>query len=480
MKIIICGAGRVGQAIARHLEREDASIVFVDIDEDRLDRVATELKISDIIMGNACDPDVLTKAGAKDCEILVAVTPNDETNFVICHIAKAIFGTESTIARMRGEHYTKYIGEKVFKDVVDVVIQPEIDVAKAIVRNLDMPETKFYCELADEELKVIALKLGCTEKFAPSRLKTLNEDLKDLGVAVLGFVRPDYEKLEFLKFSELPQSDQDGDGDTEYKVYFAVKSSNFDKFIAEFAEQQKESGRVLIVGGGHIGYNIAKELERNKSFSTRLIELDSDVASQIAERLNRTSVLNGDGLDRKILDEAKVADTDFVLATTSDDKTNIMICLFAEHLEAKHSFAMINDRNLKSFSESTDIDTVVSLRLQTLSKVIDSIRGKNIHNTRVIEDGRAEILEGIVRNKSNIYDEEIDENYFDKQIRLVAVVRQVEEIDASEGVKSKIFLPSAETKIKMAENDRVILLCLHDKETVKKAERLFSLKPTAA
>ena len=511
MKIIICGAGRVGQAIARHLEREDADVVVVDKDEKRLERVASELKVSETVHGNACNPEVLEKAGAKDCDIIVAVTSSDETNFTICHIASKVSDAviPSKIARMREEHFTQLVESNAFENIVDVVIQPEIDVAKVIVRNFETPDTKFYCELADEQLKIIALKLSSKEDFPLDKLKQYdpypqeeaptkgfsNEESSSQsksthspGVSILGFIDHESNKFEFLKLEELSkvkvkdendQNSKDVYKPKDYTVYFTVKSSKFDSFISEFVGTEDAISRVLIVGAGHIGYNVAKELEKKKRVQTKLIENDIDVANRAAERLSKTSVLIGDGLDRKILDEAKVADTDCVLATTGDDKTNIMICLFAEHLEAKHSFAMINDRNLKAFSESTDIDTVVSLRLQTLSKVIDRIRGKNIHNTRVIEDGRAEILEGIVSEDSHLENENIEKDYLDKNIQLVAIVRENKDHESHDETTSSIYLPNDKLPEKFEVNDRVIMLCLHDKETVKKVKRKFSKRATS-
>ncbi len=519
--IIICGAGRVGHAIARHLEREDMSVVVIDTDEKRLDRVATELKVSDTIPGNACDRNILEQAGADDCDIIVAVTRSDETNFTICQLASKQFEIQSKIARMRGAHYTQLIEKgdsKMFDGVVDVVIQPEIDVAKVIVRNFEMPETKFYCELADEQLKIIALKLSREEEFPHEKLKPYDpypnqennsynnksdgsddknqfdeqendngnnkeNEKESPGIAILGFIDHDEDELEFLKLSELSrykdkESDQIRYTPKDYTVYFTVKSSAFEHFMTEFVGEGDDISRVLIVGGGHIGYNVAKELEKRKRVHTRLIEQDSNVANWAAERLKKTSVLLGDGLDRKMLNEAKVSDADCVFAMTGDDKTNIMICLFAEHLKAKHSVAMINDRNLKSFSESTDIDTVVSLRLQTLSKVIDFIRGKNIHNTRVIEDGKAEILEGIVSDDSLMKDEEINNEYVGKNIQLVAVIRPNENAESNTESPDQIYLPNDSLPKQYEQGDRVIMLCLHNKETVKNVERKFSVSAT--
>lgn len=504
--IIICGAGRVGHAIARHLGREDTSIVVVDLDEERLHRVATELKVSDTIDGNACDRDTLKRARAEDCDILIAVTSSDETNFMICRIASKIFGIDKNIARMRGAHYTQLIEKvenNIFEGVVDVVIQPEIDVAKVIVRNFEMPDTKFYCELAEDQIKIIALKLSKEREFPFAKLKPFdpyplkknenkdthasgesNDNKKKVeedsnnegpGIAILGFIDPDKDELEFQKLSELPGSKKECVPPKDYTVYFTVKSSAFEHFMSEFVGEENEISRVLIVGGGHIGCNLAKELEKRKRIHTRLIEQNSDVANRIAEQLKKTSILVGDGLDRKILEEAKVADADCVFAMTGDDKTNIMICLFAEHLEAKHSFAMINDRNLKSFSESTDIDTVVSLRLQTLSKVIDLIRGVNIHNTRVIEDGNAEILEGIVVKRSLIRDEDIDKEFVGKDIQLVAVIRPNENAESDAESLNQIYLPNDDLPEQYEVGDRVIMLCLHDKESVKTVEHKFSV-----
>ena len=517
MKIIICGAGRVGQAIARHLEREDATITVVDEDSKRLDEIATELRVSDTIQGNACDRDILDQAGANDCDMIVAVTSSDETNFVVCRLATELFGVPDKIARMREAHYTQLIETReVFNGIVDVVIQPEIDVAKMIVRNIVMPENKFYCELADGQVRIIALKLGSTEKFGFSRLKTIKDDLEKFDkeadpefttrygknpdeeeqestktketenstlprAAILGFVDPQSKDLEFKQYIDLTKDEREGNGTTEYTVYFTIESSVFDKFIAEFIGEEEDLSRVLIVGGGHIGYNVAKEIEKKKRVNIRLIEQNPAMADRAAESLKRTSVLVGDGLDRKMLEEAKVADTDCVLATTGDDKTNIMICLFAEFLQAKHSFAMINDRNLKSFSESSDIDTVVSMRLQTLSKVIDRIRGDKIRNTRVIEDGRAEILEGHVDDHSHICDEEVNEFFFGKnKIKLVAVIRPPDSQNDEVNTEDKIFLPREGFKFKAKHNDRLILLCQHHKETMKTVVHYFSLAGTYA
>ncbi|KGJ04796.1 trk system potassium uptake protein TrkA [Paracoccus halophilus] len=395
MKIIICGAGQVGWHIARHLAGERNDVTIIDTNAELIRRATDALDVQGVT-GFASHPDVLDRAGARDADLLIAATHSDEVNMVTCQVAHSVFQVPRKIARLRSSAYLDAIYSDLYRTdhlPIDVVISPEREVARAALQRLSAPSTFDAETFLDGRLHLLGIALEPDSPVLNTPLRQLNDMFSSLSATVAGVRRQG--KL----FAPEP-NDQLFEGD---QVYVFTLAEDVPRTLEIFGKPMAKQESVVIIGAGNVGLAVAQTLEsRPERIRVKLIERNRGRAEDAADTLNRTIVLNGDGLSAELLEEAAVPRADAVLAITDDDKTNILAAVRAKQAGAKLAISLVNDPTLMPMMEPLDIDAFINPRASTVSTILRHIRHGRVRDIYSIGDAEAEVIEAQVLSTSPI------------------------------------------------------------------------------
>jgi trk/ktr system potassium uptake protein len=450
MKAIVCGAGQVGVGIARALAREGNAVTVVDWSTELIDNVVTDLDVQGVV-GHGSHPDVLERAGARQADLLVAVTHSDETNMVACQVAHSLFQTPMRIARVRAQNYLDPAWGDLFSTgnmPVDVVISPELEVGRAILQRVETPGAFNTAVFSGGRVQLLGLRLDENSPVAGSTTEQVMELFPDLRLAVVGVQR---EQTLFIPKLHDPLLAGDD-------VYIVTESRQVRRILDIFGRNAEQIRRVVVVGAGNIGVYVARALERAGGVKVRLIEANKARAEAAAERLKRTVVLYGDGLDARLMHEAGVSEAELVVCVTNDDKVNMLSAVMAKREGAERALSLINDRAFESLRDALDIDVLIDPRATTVSTILQHIRRGRITGLQSLGGGQAEAVEGVALSTSPLVGKTLDELELPDGVALGAVVRG-----------DKVILPCDEGRIR--ENDRVLLFC--NTALIPKVEHLF-------
>ena len=452
MKIIIVGAGQVGGTLAENLAREYADITLIDINERALRSLQDRLDIRTVV-GTGCYPDVLVKAGIEDADMLVAVTSSDEVNIIACQVAYSLFHTPTKIARVRAYNYTNPKYKSVlFNDKnmpVDVMITPEQAVTDYIRKLIEQPGALQVLDFADGVIQLVGLRAVKDSPLVGQELRTLKEHMPKADARVAAIYRKDR--------AIFPVGDtviEDGD-----EVFFIAAKKNIRKVMSELRRLEKPYHRLVIAGGGNIGFRLSKALEEH--YNIKIIEFSPERTAYLSEKLNRAVVLNGSATDQELLLDENIEKTDVFLALTNDDEVNILAALLAKRMGTKRAIALINNPIYGQLLGSLGIDVHVDPRETTVSTIIQHIRRGRIKNLHAIRDGEAEIVEAEVTETSSLVGLPLRKSKLPKGIIVGAIVRD-----------KKVLAPRGDMVIQ--EGDHMVVFVMQ--EAVKDIEHLFALR----
>ncbi|MEL6958490.1 MAG: Trk system potassium transporter TrkA [Pseudomonadota bacterium] len=395
MKVIICGAGQVGWQIARHLASERNDVTVVDNNPELVRRATDTLDVQGIA-GFASYPDILEKAGAEDADMIIAATHSDEVNMVTCQIAHSIFAVQRKIARLRSQSYLDAIYSDLYRRdhlPIDVVISPEKEVAEAALQRLAAPaafDTETFLS-GSAQLLGISIDEDCPVINTP--LRQLSDLFSTLKAVVVGIRRKGTLFVPSAGDQIFPEDE----------CYVMTETTDMARTLEIFGKTQGKLERVVIIGGGNVGLAVARALEtRTDRVRVRVIERNRDIAERTADALERTVVLNGDGLDAALLDEANVGSADAVLAVTDDDKTNLLAAVRAKGMGCPMSICLTNDPTLVPLMGPLEIDAYINPRATTVSSILRHIRHGRVRSVYSIGDAEAEVIEAQVLTTSPI------------------------------------------------------------------------------
>ena len=454
MNIIICGAGKVGFSISQQLSAQGHSITVIDQSSEDIKKINDALDVKGIV-GRATLPSVLENAGAEKADMIIAVTRNDETNMVVCQLASSLFNISKKIARIRTKDFLEGKWHKLYSKSnipIDVIISPEIEVAKSLFRRLEAPGALDNVPFANNKLKMLEILIEKKCPIINIPLKKLTEKFPNFKANILGTVRKD-------KFLILKKEDKILEGD---QVYVVVSTDQLNDILKTFGHEEKISKKILIIGGGNIGFNLAKMLENNfDDMRVKIIEKNKARAEEIANELSSSIVINGDGLDEEILKEANLEETETVLALTNDDENNIMACVLAEKSGLqKRTLAITNKSNYNLLQSSLNIDDLIDPRMTTVSRILEQVHRGSIGSVYSLLDGEYEFLEAKVSEKSELIEKKIKDSNLPETIRIGAIVR-----------KDKVIIPKSSL---IFEKDDLVVLLVH-RDNLKDIENIFSL-----
>ena len=454
MNVIICGAGKVGFSISKQLSAQGHSITVIDQSSEFIQKINETQDVKGVV-GRATFPSVLEKAGGSDADMIIAVTKNDETNMVICQVAHSIFNVSKKIARIRnqeflGSKWSKLYGESNLP--IDVIISPELEVARSLQRKLEAPGALDSVPFADGKIKVLEIDIDKKCPLVNTELSKLTQRFPDLKANILGVIRGE-------KFVILKKNDKILFND---KAFVVVNALQINKTLSAFGHEEKMAKKILIVGGGNIGFNLAKNIENDsEGVRVKIIEKNKDRAELIANELNNTIVINGSGLDEEVLKEANIEETETVLSLTNDDEDNIMVSVLAEKNNPnKRTIALVNKQNYSLLQSSLKINDLVDPRLTTISTILKHVHKGTIETVYTLLDGEYEFIEAEVLETSELISKSIKDSNLPKEIRIGAVVRGKE-----------VIIPKS--NFRFEKKDLVVFLT--KREHLEKVESLFRI-----
>jgi trk system potassium uptake protein TrkA len=460
MNIIICGAGRVGFTIAKQLSEQGHSITVIDQSSEDIQKINEALDVKAIV-GKATYPSILEKANATEADMIIAVTRNDEINMVICQIAFSIFNIPKKIARIRSQDYLNPKFTRVYNKEnlpIDVIISPEIEIAKSIQRKLEAPGSLDSVPFADNKIRLLEILINDNCKLINIHLNELTKKYPNLDANIIGIIRDD----KFL----IPKKNDDIKKND--KIYVIINSSQMAETLEAFGHNEKISKKILIVGGGNIGFNLAKNLEETlDSARVKIVEKDKDRAEFLANELNNTIVINGNGLDEEVLIEANLEEAETVLALTNDDEDNLMVSVLVEKfaqdektIEDKRTMALINKPNYSLLQNSLKIDDLIDPRMNTVSSILKHIHKGTIETAYTIMNGEYEVIEAEIIETSELINKELKNSNLPEEIRIGAILREDE-----------VIIPRS--NFVFQKDDRVVFLA--KKDSISVVENIFRI-----
>jgi len=460
MNIIICGAGRVGFTIAKILSEQGHSITVIDQSSEDIQKIDDILDVKSIV-GKATYPSILEKANASDTDMIIAVTRNDEINMLICQIAFSIFNVQKKIARIRSQDYLNPKFTKVYNKEnlpIDVIISPELEIAKSLQRKLEAPGALDNVPFANNKIRLLEILINEKCPIKNIKLNELTKKFPKLKANIMGVIRED--KFVVVKKNDVMLKDD--------RAYVVINASQMKDTLIAFGHNEKISNKILIIGGGNIGFNLAKNLEKSfDSARVKIIEKNKDRAELIASELNDTIVINGDALDEEVLMEANLEEAQTVLALTNDDEDNLMVSVLVEKfvndkndLSKKRTMALINKPNYSLLQSSLKIDDFIDPRMNTVSSILKHIHKGTIENAYSILNGEYEIIEAEIIETSELINKELKNSNLPDEIRVGAILRGDE-----------IIIPRSDFIFK--KEDIVILLA--KKDFIHVVENMFRI-----
>ena len=420
MNIIICGAGRVGFTIAKLLTEQNHSITLIDQSSEDIQKINDTLDVKAIV-GKATSPLILENANCKEADMIIAVTRNDEINMMICQIAHSLFKVPKKIARIRSQDYLNPKFSKLYNKEnlpIDVIISPELEIAKSIQRKLESPGALDNVPFADNKIKLLEILIQESCPLADIKLNEITKKFPKLNANILGVIRD--EKFIFLKKNDVMK--------TNDKAYVVINSSQMKETLSAFGHNEKISNKILIIGGGNIGLNLAKNIEQSfEDARLKIIEKNKNRAEFIASELNNTIVINGNGLDEDILGEVNLEDVETVIALTNDDEDNLMLSVLIEKFsKEKRTMALINKPNYSILQSSLKIDDLIDPRMTTVSSILKHVHKGTIETAYSILNGEYEVIEAEIIETSELINKELKNCNLPDEIRIGAVLRNNE------------------------------------------------------
>lgn len=452
MKVIILGAGQVGTTLAENLVAENHDVSIIDVNRDRLSALQERFDLQ-VVQGRCSYPEVLRDAGAESADMVIAVTDSDESNMVACQVAYSLFQVPTKIARIRSEHY--FIRKELFgKDnlPIDVFISPEGLVTRDIHQLIDHPGALQVLDFADGSVKLVVIKPYYGGVLLGKRLSQVSEYLPGLAIKIVAINRNDH-------FLELTDDTEIEIGD---EVFFVAPSQHVHAIMATLRRVEDPVRRIMIGGGGNIGYQLARALERN--FQVKIVEQSRERCEFLAKNLDRATVLCGDSTDQELLLSEGIDHVDVFCAMTNDDEDNIICSLQAKKLGAKQVMALIARTAYVNLIQGGAINIAISPQLATVSSILRYIRRGDMMNVYSVRRGMAEAIEAVAhgdRKTSKVVGRYIHQLKLPKGVFISAVVRQ-----------NAVIIVEEDT---MIESEDHIILFVSNKKSLKDVERLFQV-----
>jgi trk system potassium uptake protein TrkA len=433
MKVIIIGAGKLGYKLAESLINSEIEVTVVDSKEKVIKHIREYLDVL-TITANGTDMDVLKSLNLKSYALLVATTNSDETNTIICALAKTA-GCKQTIARIRNPEYSQQLDFLKIEMGIDHIVNPELSTANKIARYL----TKEYIFYSENFARGQVSMIDCHERFFSGFKGKMLKDIDDMEGLLIAAISRHGEIIIPNGFSTIEEDDI---------LYVIGKTKMIKRFShrADLDNNRSIVKRVMILGGGKIGYYLARRLLASR-IQVTIIESDEDRCRYLSEKLDNALVIKGNGTDINILEEEKLSLMDAFIGVTGFDEQNLLMSLMAKQEGVNKVIAKISKPSYNTIIDKLGIDVALNPTEIIASDILRFIRGGKVLSVSMLLGGQAEVIEIVVSKDMAICDKKVSNLGFPKGIIIGAIVN-----------KNDVIIPNGQSMIE--EDSRLILFIL--------------------
>jgi len=484
LKIIILGAGRIGESVAGTLASERNDITVIDTDARRLRELEERFELRGVV-GSGIEPDVLAEAGAGDADMLIACAALDETNLVCCKVAHQVFGIPTRIARVRSSAY-KDDGPLVSKEgfAVDRIICPEESLTRYIGKLVEYPEALQVREFAGGLACLVSVRAVAGAPLVMHSIADLRECVPNADMRIVAIYRRLDDRPDRFIVCEGITRIEPGD-----EVFVLSAREHLPAVLSALHRYDQSSKRqverIMIAGGGRVGLRLARQLlATGRNYQLKVLERDHDRCVQLSSELPGVLVLHGDGTDEDMLEDEGIEYIDLFLALTSDDEDNIMASLLAKRMGATRVLALINRRTYAELMHGTQIDIALSPSQTMLGELLAYVRQGDVQAVHSLRRGVAEAIEIVARGDrktSRVVGRSIDEIKLPKGAQVGLIMRGLPVMGegaaptAQPAPPPQVIIPHGYTVIES--NDHVVIF-IPRKRLVRDVEKLFRVSAT--
>lgn len=434
MRIVIAGAGEVGTHLAKMLSNEQHDIVIIDPEESRLKPIDSSLDVM-TYQGSATSVNLLKDTLGKKTDLFIAVAHLEDTNITAAILAKRL-GAVKTIARIDNREYLEHTTREFFKSLgIDSLIYPELIAAKEVLGLLHETGTTEFMEFSGGMLSLYVQKLEENAPVVNRTLRDVTNELKSTNYRAVAIKRNDE--------TIIPRGEEmfrEGD------LVFVVSTKEGIKEMMKFSGKENIiAKRIMILGGSRIGKRVAQSLQ--KECFIKLIDYDAAKCEELADELENTLVIHGDGRDANLLMQEGVSQKDAFVAVTGNSETNILACLLATKLGVKKTIAEVENVEYINLAENSGIDTIINKKLSAASRIFRHTTNPNVTQVKCMTGTDAEVLEYRVPENSKIIKGALRDIHFPKGAIIGGGTRD-----------GKPFIATGDTIIKP--NDKVVVFTL--------------------
>jgi len=448
VKIIIVGAGEVGFHIAQRLSEEGQDVVLIDKDPRQIKRITENLDVQ-AFLGSGTSPSLLKNSGIETADMLVAATDSDEVNLIACLLARNLNQYMLKVARVRNQEFLQekeLLGQRSLD--IDHIINPQSLMVKTILSLMEVPGASEVIDFVDGRVKLIGFTIKKDSPFKDRQLLSF----KDLEEKLLVGAIVRRNQVMIPRGNDTIQEHD--------LIYVMVRNDELNDVLGLFDIKEETLRRVIIIGAGQTGTALATALDHSK-VNVKIIDKNSERCADLAEKLERVIVINGDGADKNLLQEENIGDVDFMVTITGDEANNILISLLAKGLGAKKTITRVSKLSYIPLVSAIGIDTVVSPRLSAVRAILQYIRRGKVISVAPLKGEQAEAIEAEALETSDIVNIPLSKVKFPKGAIIGAIVRG-----------EQIIIPRGDSVI--MPKDRLIIFALE--QVVPKLEKLLTVK----
>lgn len=446
MKILIIGAGEVGQHLAKMFCDESHDIVVLDLDRSRLDRIEESLDLR-VVEGHAAAAGVLERAGAWGADLVLAVTNSDETNMLAAYFAK-VQGAGRTIVRIKSADILEY-HRHFYKRTLgfDSILVPNELCAQEIIELIRARQAVAVENFADGRIQMRQVQLPEKSPWVGQTLSKIKMPKQTLVTAI-------------IRGREILIPNGGSEIRAEDELLVVGRAEAMDEMEKFASRRRTETHLVIIVGGGELGLSVAQALEHSE-IRVKLLEEDRARAEFLSAELDNVTVVHGDGTDQGLLKEMGADHADVFVSACGEDEKNLMSCQLAKNLGAKKTIALVKKPDYVSIYQKLGVDAAISPRLLVAQKILRYVRSGAIATIAVIAEGKAEVIEMKAMPESKVTTAPLAKLGFPRGAVIGSVVRGRE-----------VFIPDGEFQVQ-AEDDCIVFTFL---DTLPQVEKFFSGK----
>lgn len=440
MKIVIIGLGTIGKTVLKILSQEGHTVTIIDEDRDKVDELISRYDVFGVVGNGACR-DIQREAKIKDADLAISLTNSDELNVFACLVAKKA-GVKSTIARVRNPAYRKQIMDMKDELGISMIVNPEEDTSREIFNLINLPSIAQVEHFAKGKVLLVEVVMDGDCSLIGETLISIGKKITS-RVLICAVQRGDEVIIPSGNFVI-------GRGD---RIHFTSDANSLSTFLTEINLIKSPFKKVMIVGGGRTGFYLAEELSKKK-YKVKLIESDKKVAEDLAERLNRVTVVHANGTRHDILIEEGIEAMDAFVALTDIDEENMVVSMFANKMKVKKAITLIRSSDLSDMLDELGIENnvsprdIVANRIISYVRALENKRGSNVLTLYRLVDNRVEALEFLAKKNEKFYGKPLKDLKIKDNCLIASIIRE-----------NEVIIPDGSSQLMLG--DSVIVVTTH-------------------